>query len=136
MDTLWTYLRKHFLVSIAASGVVLFGGAVDSSGETQGNGVAVPLIGVTSNDAGIEIVGTALALRAGGFSGDMVISRQGKAGSVSTRQGRKFDLQAGEQAQIARVSISYEPGDRVLVTVTVSRNGEIVAETTLKTVAP
>lgn len=114
---------------------MLFLGAASSMPvHAADEGHALALIGVSKRDSGIEIVGSALALSAGSFSGEMTVAREGAGGTVQTRQGRKFDLAAGESADIARISLSYAAGDKVRVTITLSRNGSVIAETSLNTI--
>lgn len=96
-------------------------------------GGALALISVDAGKDGIEVVGTALALAAGAFTGEMVIDRKGGAGTVSTRQSRDLTLAAGERADIARVGVSYAAGDRLTVTVKLTRDGATVAQATLST---
>ncbi len=102
-------------------------------GQAGDAGGAIALIGVTGRDGGIELVGSALAVEGGTFRGDMVIDRRGAGGSVSTRQAGEVVLAPGERADIARVEVSYQPGDRLDVTVTLTRDGVFVAQTTLST---
>ena len=97
------------------------------------DGVALALIDVEARADGIEIVGSALAIEAGTFEGEMVIDRKGASGSVATRQSRDFVLSAGERSDIARVGVSYQAGERLSVTVTLRRDGNTVSEATLST---
>lgn len=97
----------------------------------QSASTALALISVEAHDGNIQLIGSALALEASAFSGEMVIDRRGDAGSVSTRQARDFNLAAGEKADIARVGVSYRPGDRLDVTVTLTHNGAIISQTRL-----
>lgn len=96
-------------------------------------GGALALIGVNTGKDGIEVVGTALAIEAGVFKGEMVIDRKGASGTVSTRQSRDLTLAAGDQADIARVGVSYRTGDQLTVTVKVTRDGVLISEATLST---
>ncbi len=92
---------------------------------------ALALISVNAGEDGIEVVGTALAIEAGAFKGEMVVDRKGSSGTVSTRQSRDVTLAAGDQADIARVGVSYRAGDQLTVTVTLTRDGALVSEATL-----
>lgn len=100
------------------------------AGEESG---ALALIGVDVRGDGIELVGTVLAAEAGAFKGEMVIERLGASGSVSTRQSRDVILAAGERADIARVAVSYQTGDRLNVILTLTRDGAFVSKATLST---
>lgn len=122
-------LLKMSLLAACLSGA----GALPEPSHAGDEGVALALIGVESRADGIEIVGSALAVEAGAFQGEMVIDRQGASGSVSTRQARDFVLAAGERSDIARVGVSYRPGERLRVTVTLRRDGGTVSEATLST---
>lgn len=118
------------LLLVPATMAVLAGIPADRSHAEQ-TGQALALIEVTSRGDNMEIVGSALALTAGQFSGEMVINREGASGSVSTRQGRELTLDTGERTDIARVGVSHQAGDRLSITVTLKRDGNVVAETTL-----
>jgi hypothetical protein len=106
--------------------------SVDNSRAEQ-PGQALALIEVNVEGDSMEIVGSALALTAGQLSGEMIINRKGSAGSVSTRQGRELTLATGERIDIARVGISHRAGDQLSITVTLKRDGNVVAESTLNT---
>ena len=66
-------------------------------------------------------------------SGELVISRKGQAGTVSSQQGGTFEIGAGQVTDVARVSVSYSDGDRLDVTLTLSRDGNIISRSTLST---
>lgn len=108
-------------------------GVLPESSQAGEESAALALIGVEMRADSIEVVGSALAVEAGTFEGEMVIDRQGASGSVSTRQVRDFVLAAGEQSDIARVGVSYRAGERLRVTVTLRREGSTVSEATLST---
>jgi len=112
---------------------LLGAGALSETSSAGGESAALALVSVETRADGIEIVGSALAVEAGTFEGEMVIDRQGASGSVSTRQARDFVLAAGERSDIARVGVSYQAGERLRVTVTLRRDGNTVSETTLST---
>lgn len=107
--------------------------SLSAQAQSEGSGSALALISVKPHDAGIEIVGSALAIDDGHFKGELVISRQGVSGSVSTRQAREFDLSAGEAADIARVGISHNKEGRLEVTVTLKQDGKVIAKASLST---
>lgn len=116
---------------LLAFGVCLAGGFLSEPVRAGEESVALALIEVNARADGIEVVGTALAVEAGAFKGEMVIDRRGASGSVSTRQVREINLAAGEKADIARVGVSFQTGDRLSVTVTLTRDGAIVSEASL-----
>jgi hypothetical protein len=120
-------------LSVLAAGLCMVGGILSEPSHASDESSALALIGVDMRDDGIEVVGTALAAEAGAFKGEMVIDRRGASGSVSTRQSRDVVLAAGEQADIARVAVSYRPGDRLSVTLTLTRDGAVVSKATLST---
>ena len=122
--------RKLLLIS---AGMLLPGGPLAEPARAGDESAALALIGVETSDGGIEVVGSAVAVESGTFDGEMVIDRQGASGSVSTRQSRNLVLSAGERADIARVGVSYQAGDRLSVTVTLKRDGAIVSQATLST---
>lgn len=94
---------------------------------------ALAVIDVVGTPGGIEVVGRAVALTDAKLSGRMSISRQGASGTVSTSQGSELDISAGESADIARVGISFQAGDRLEVTLVLTREGEVVSEAVLRT---
>lgn len=113
------------------SAAALFAGLSPSTMRAEEGSHALALIDVAMQGDSIEIVGSALALTSGQFSGEMTISRKGASGTVSTRQGRELDLAAGAKADIARVSVSHQTGDLLSVTLTLSRDGAVIARSTL-----
>lgn len=125
--------RQPRKLSLLAAGLILSGATMSEFAHAGEQSVALALIGVNARDGGIEVVGGALAVEAGAFLGEMVIDRQGASGTVSTRQSREVILATGEQADIARVGVSYRPGDRLTVTVILRRDGVVVSEATLLT---
>ena len=112
----------------AAAGCLLGAGLSEGARAESG---AFALIEVNARDGGIEIAASALALTAGEYDAEMVIDRRGAGGTVSTRQGRKLSLGDGETGDISRVGVSYQVGDSLVVTVTVKRDGIVIAESTL-----
>lgn len=105
-------------------------GSTPTAGAEQS---ALAVIDVVGTQSGIEVVGKAVALTDARLSGKMSISRQGAAGSVSTSQGGELELSAGETGDIARVGISFQPGDRLEVTVVLMQDGNVVSEASLRT---
>jgi hypothetical protein len=96
-------------------------------------GEALALVDVDIREQGIEVVGTAVAITSGEYQGEMIIDRKGRSGSVSTRQSRDIALSAGERADIARVGVSFQPGDKVTVTVVLRRDGSLISQAVLST---
>lgn len=96
-----------------------------------GEQVALAVIDVARTADGIEIVGRAVGLADGPVSGLMTISRTGQSGSVSTSQGGEIDMKAGQAADIARVGVSFQPGDRLEVVLALSQGANVIARTTL-----
>lgn len=96
-------------------------------------GEALALVDVDIREQGIEVVGTAVAITSGEYQGEMIIDRKGRSGSVSTRQSRDIALSAGERADIARVGVSFQPGDKVTVTVVLRRDGSLISQAILST---
>lgn len=119
------------VVSLVA--LLLLGGLVSAqSSETPPVG-ALALIGIEQRENGIEIVGSALSLSEAELTGEMEISRRGSSGSVTTRQGGTLSLSAGETGDVARVGISFQPGDHLTVTMTLKQNGNIISEASIST---
>jgi hypothetical protein len=94
---------------------------------------ALAFIDLRYTDNGIEVLGKALAIADIQVKGEMTISRKGAAGSVSTRQGSDLSMTKGQSAEIARVNVSYQAGDQIEVKVVLSQNGNILAQSSLKT---
>ena len=120
-------------LSLLAAGLALSGTAMSEAARAAEESAALALIGVNAREGNIEVVGGALALEAGTFLGEMVIDRQGASGAVSSRQSREVTLATGEEADIARVGVSYTPGDRLTVTVILKREGIVVSQASLST---
>lgn len=85
-------------------------------------------VAVTSSDETVTIIGKATASEAGSYRGQMIISKIGQSGRANTTQGGSLELAAGETADIARVGLSMQPGDRIEVSVNVL-DGETVLAT-------
>jgi len=120
-------------LSLLAAGLALSGAAMSEPALAGEESAALALIGVNARDGSIEVVGGALAVEAGTFLGEMAVDRQGATGTVSSRQSREVTLATGEEADIARVGVSYTPGDRLTVTVILKREGIVVSQASLST---
>lgn len=77
-------------------------------------------------DGEIIIVGSATALEEGSYTARMAVEKTGTSGRASTSQGSRFELEAGETADIARLVLSVRSGDRLSVTVEVLTDGRMV----------
>lgn len=120
-------MRSRKIALAALAGLAMSGPAA------AGSGAALAIIDVLKTENGIEIVGKALAMSDARISGEMVISRKGASGSVSTRQGSDFDLTSGQSVDIARVGVSYVGGDLLEITLTLRQDGVVIAESVLTT---
>lgn len=120
-------MRSRKIALAALAGLAMSGPA------SAGSGAALAIIDVLKTESGIEIVGKALAMSDARISGEMVISRKGTSGSVSTRQGSDFDLTSGQSVDIARVGVSYVGGDLLEITLTLRQDGVVIAESVLTT---
>lgn len=120
-------MRSRKIALAALAGLAMSGSAA------AGSGAALAIIDVLKTESGIEIVGKALAMSDAHISGEMVISRKGASGSVSTRQGSDFDLTSGQSVDIARVGVSYVGGDLLEITLTLRQDGVVIAESVLTT---
>lgn len=89
---------------------------------------AVATITVGRTDAGLSVTGGALALLAGDYEATMSIDRRGKSGTMKTKQAGKMSLVAGENGNIAKVGLSYQPGDKVDIHLDVSAGGKAVSQ--------
>jgi hypothetical protein len=107
--------------------------AVPTIAAAGGDNAILPMIELRHVDGSLEIVGKALALSDSNVSGELVINRSGQAGMVSSRQGGNLELAAGQVANVAKVNLSYAEGDKLDVTLTLSRNGSVVARSILST---
>lgn len=114
--------------------VALVAGAVFASNASSGEmSTALAIISIEPRDGGIEIAASALALTAAELKGEVVISRKGSSGTVSTRQSRNLDLAAGETDYIARTGVSFGQGDELEVRVTLKDGDVLVAESSVMT---
>lgn len=118
---------------ITAKVLLVAGICLTVPAEADEKGGALALISVNAGADDLEVIGTALAIEAGDFTGEMVIDRKGASGTVSTRQSRDVTLGAGDQADIARVAVSYRTGDELTVTVRLTRDGALISQATLST---
>ena len=117
--------KSIILAALIGASAPTVGHAADSA--------ALAFIDLNRTDSGIEIAGRVLALTSVQVKGEMTISRKGSAVSVSTRQGSDLTLAAGQSADVARVNVSFQPGDAIDVTVVLSQDGKIISQTTLTT---
>ncbi|MEP9374473.1 curli-like amyloid fiber formation chaperone CsgH [Mesorhizobium sp. KR1-2] len=107
--------------------------AVPTIAAAGGDNAVLPMIELRHIDGSLEIVGKALALSDSNVSGELVINRSGQAGTVSSQQGGTLELIAGQVANIAKVNVSYADGDKLDVTLILSRDGIFVARSILST---
>lgn len=119
--------------ALGLAGGLASAGAQADNAASDGSPSAVATIDIAPSESGIEIVGGALAIAPARLTGEIVINRSGKSGTVSTRQSSELDLDAGETGDIARNGISFDEGDRLEVTVTLSVDGEVVSTSRLET---
>jgi hypothetical protein len=89
---------------------------------------AVATITVGRSDAGLSVTGGALALSAGDYDAVMSIDKHGKSGTMKTKQAGKMSLGAGQSGSIAKVSLSYEAGDKVDIRLDVTAGGKAVSQ--------
>jgi hypothetical protein len=89
---------------------------------------AVATITVGRSDAGLSVTGGALALSAGDYDAVMSIDKHGKSGAMKTKQAGKMSLGAGQSGSIAKVGLSYEPGDKVDIRLDVTAGGKAVSQ--------
>jgi hypothetical protein len=96
-------------------------------------GAALAVISLDQSGDNLQIVGQALGLADATVSGEMTISRKGKAGSVTTKQGGKVEVAAGKRADIARVGVSFAAGDFLEIRLVLMQDGNIIAQSTVST---
>lgn len=89
---------------------------------------AVATITVTRSESGLLVTGGALALAPGDYEAAMSIDKSGKSGSMTTKQAGKLSLSAGESGSIAKVGLSYAPGDKVDIRLDVTAGGKPVSQ--------
>jgi hypothetical protein len=122
--------RKSFALSAALTLGLLSGTAGAAPG------AALAIITLSHTDDGLQIVGQALGLADATISGEMTISRKGKAGSVTTKQGGKVEIATGKKVDIAKVGVSYTTGDSLEIRLVLTQDGKIIAESKLSTGDP
>jgi hypothetical protein len=120
-------LRGKSFVLSAAAGLAMLTAAHAAPG------AALAVINVDHTADGLRIVGQALGLADATVSGEMTISRKGKAGSVTTKQGGQVEVAKGRKADIAHVDVSFKLGDVLDVRLVLKQDGAVISETTLKT---
>jgi hypothetical protein len=118
--------RKAATTVLLGAGLMV---GVTGSAQAQERSAAAATIDVTRSAGGILVSGGALALTDGAFKALMTIDKAGKSGSMKTTQGGDLALKAGESGEIARVGLSYEPGDTLEITLDVSAGGQTVSRT-------
>ena len=116
-------------------GAVLAGMTLGASAQNSASGSVLAEIDIVPREGGLDIIGRAIALESGVVRGQMKIERHGAGGNVNTQQGREMALKAGEAADIARVGVSFQPGDQLEITVTLWRDDKAVAVATVSTPA-
>ena len=119
-------MRSKSLVLSAAIGLAMLTAAHAAPG------AALAIISVNHTADGLQIVGQALGLADATVSGEMTISRKGKAGSVTTKQGGQVEVTKGRKADIARVGVSFKLGDMLDVRLVLKQDGAVISETALK----
>lgn len=99
------------------------------AGDAQRGG-AVGVIDLEPGENTITVTGRVVALVEGHYDAAMSVKRSGKSGNTNSTQKGAFDLAPGESADVARMGISYAPGDDLSVGLTISRNGVAIWRTT------
>lgn len=94
---------------------------------------AFAVIDVAGGGDHIEIVGKAVAAADVTVSGTLSINRRGSGGTVSSSQSGRVTIKAGETASIARVGVSFRPGDNLAVRLVLTLDGETISQATLET---
>ena len=116
-----------FLLSSALLAAPLFL-AVPVAAASLETVAAVATITVGRTDAGLSVTGGALAFSADDYEATMSIDKHGKSGTVKTKQAGKMSLAAGESGNIAKVGLSYAPGDKVDIRLDVTAGGKAVSQ--------
>jgi hypothetical protein len=117
-------LSALLALAMMAPGAVLAAGSGDRAAPA-----AVGTIEVSHGSGGLTIKGGALALTDGDFQGTLTIDKEGRSGTMKTSQGGRLSLRAGESGSVARVGLSYQPGDRIDIRLEITSGGEPVSLT-------
>jgi hypothetical protein len=127
MTGAFTGRNAAFLLSSAllAASLFMVGPVAAASLEAA---AAVATITVGRTDAGLSVTGGALALSAGDYEATMSIDKHGKSGTMKTKQAGKMSLGVGQSGSIAKVGLSYEPGDKVDILLDVTADGKAVSQ--------
>jgi hypothetical protein len=125
----WVFTGRNaaFLLSSALLAAPLFMAAPVAAASLK-TAAAVATITVGRTDAGLLVTGSALALSAGDYEATMSIDKRGKSGTMKTKQAGKMSLAAGESGNIAKIGLSYEPGDKVDIRLDVTAGGNAVSQ--------
>lgn len=122
------------MVSALAIGMAspfITGGATSAE---PGAGVGLPEISITATTAdSISIAASVFGLGEAEVTATLLVERRGQGGTASTSQSRDLQLEMGRRDMIAEITISFLPGDRLLVSVTIERDGAIVSTATIAT---
>lgn len=126
-------MRGRF--ALLASLLLSVAGASSAQDAVAGRVDVLPQITVVSSPAGdmLTVSASIVAIRAVEVTGEMVVSRKGAAGTVSSRQSRQIALPAGGAAIIAETSVSFAPGDDLDVLATIYKDGIVMSRATLST---
>jgi hypothetical protein len=89
---------------------------------------AVATITISHTDTGLMVKGGALAFSAGDYEAVMSIDKHGRSGTMKTKQAGRMSLAAGQSGSIAKVGLSYEPGDHVDIRLDVTAGGKAVSQ--------
>lgn len=92
-------------------------------------GAAVGAIVIEPGGDNLTITGRAVAVSDGHYDVDMNVRKSGKTGTTTTTQSGAFDLAAGESADVAKLGVSFAPGDDVVVELKVSEAGKVIWQT-------
>lgn len=121
---------RHLAGVLSGAMIASLASGASSADET---GSAIAQLSLTPADGSLAIKGSAVGVESGTISGELAIDRRGKSGSVVTRQSRTMELGPGDVADIASVSVSFQPGDEIIVDLVLSDGGVVIATASAST---
>lgn len=94
--------------------------------ELAGTALAMVQIEAHGTD-GIIVLGEVIALVDVAVRAEMKVVRRGRSGNLVTSQSNDLEVAAGDRATVARLNLSFAPGDSLTVSVNLSHNGTVIS---------
>lgn len=123
----------HWILGLVFGAAVMTASTSAMAQEASTSPAAIGWLSVEPSSSGVLIVGHVLGLAKGEVKATMTISRSGKSGSTRTSQSNDVSLEPGKTAALSRTGLSFAPGDRLDVELTLSSNGRTISKSRVET---